>query len=208
MNVFIEDTSYAYEQLFIKAGFKIVNTPEIANLAVFTGGADVTASLYGDSQHPFTDNDVYRDAREATLFHYLKSRKVPMVGICRGGQFLNVMSGGRMYQHVSKHTMAHEIIDARSGETLLVSSTHHQMMFPGEKAEVIAFSNLGGSREWYDGSVFKREVSETDYEVLFYEETKSLCFQPHPEFSSEQYVRMQEYFFSLVNEFLFAKEVV
>jgi hypothetical protein len=70
----------------------------------------------------------------------------------------------------------------------------------------VAYSTLGGTREWYDGEVFKRDVSNTDYEVLYYEDTKSLCFQPHPEYSKGVDDPMEMYFKGLVNEF-FIKEI-
>ena len=110
------------------------------------------------------------------------------------------MSGGRMYQHVENHCGDHELIDSITGETIRVTSTHHQMFLPSDKATILATSNLLGAREWYDGQVFKRDVSETDYEVLFYEHTRSLCFQPHPEFPSEADSRMRSWFFELVHD--------
>jgi len=122
--------------------------------------------------------------------------------ITKLGQFLNVMSGGRMYQHVEGHTRSHFLTDARTGREVFVSSTHHQMFMPSPEALLVAFSTIGGSREWYDGEVFKRDISNTDYEVLFYERTKCLCFQPHPEFYGPEYEDMTSYFGELLKEFL------
>jgi len=201
-NVFVVDRDYQVENLFESNGFKLVNTPEIADIAVFTGGEDVSPELYGDTAHPRTFNNPRRDEKEIEVFKYLQAKNIPMVGICRGGQFLNVMSGGRMYQHVSNHTGSHEITDAFTGQTLYVTSTHHQMMMPSEKGLVVAFSDLGGTREWYDGQVFRRDTSNTDYEVVFYEHTRSLCFQPHPEYMGEKYAEMRKYFFNLIKEYL------
>jgi anthranilate/para-aminobenzoate synthase component II len=199
--VYIVHPNPQYVSMFKELGYSIAAVKEQADLACFTGGADVSPSLYGDSQHPATGNDPYRDEIEMGFFEFFKQKGVPMVGICRGGQFLNVMSGGRMYQHVSKHTNDHEITDARTGEKLIVSSTHHQMFMPSEKALLVAFSTLGGYREWYDGEISRRDVSDMDFEVVFYEHTKSLCFQPHPEFTGAEYVGMRTYFSGLLKEF-------
>lgn len=117
------------------------------------------------------------------------------------GQFLNVMSGGRMYQHVEKHTRSHSMTDVRTGETIYVSSTHHQMMMPSNKATIIATAALGGLREWYDGEVFHKDVSNEDIEVVWYADTKCLCFQPHPEFMQAEYEGMLAYFGKLLKEF-------
>jgi GMP synthase-like glutamine amidotransferase len=199
--VYIEDGSYAYAALFKRLGFAITKVLEEASLVCFTGGADVSPDMYGDKQHPFTQNDEWRDAKEERLFHATKDLNIPMVGICRGGQFLNVMSGGRMYQHVQAHTRSHLITDARTGETVYVSSTHHQMIMPSPKAVIVATAALGGEREWYDGDVFKKDVSKEDIEVVYYPDTKALCFQPHPEFSSPEYDGMVTYFDKLLKEF-------
>lgn len=199
--VFIVDGSYAYAQLFVNLGYAITQMPDDADLVCFTGGADVTPSMYGDFQHKYTSNNFLRDEAESHVFHKCIRLNKPMVGICRGGQFLNVMSGGRMYQHVEKHTAPHELTDLQTGEVVFVSSTHHQMMMPSKRGLLVASSQLGGAREWYDGEVFKRDISKEDIEVVYYEHTKALCFQPHPEFTNPEYVGMRKYFKSLLEKF-------
>jgi len=198
-----------YKRLFIFLGFEVVQELHKADLVCFTGGQDVTPKLYGDKKHAYTYNSFHRDESEALIFHKAKHLGIPCVGICRGAQFLNVMSGGRMYQHVAGHTVGHTITDTQSGEQVYVSSTHHQMMLPGEDAEIIATGNQKGRREWYDGEIFKSDISDKDVEVVFYEGTQSLCFQPHPEFSSVEYLGMRKYFAELLDRFFsFTKQAV
>jgi GMP synthase-like glutamine amidotransferase len=204
--VYIVNASRDYVKLFAELGYTSYhdlldeqNNP--VDLVVFTGGADVTPNLYGHPQHPYTGNDVYRDVKESSIFEKALIHNIPMVGICRGGQFLNVMSGGEMYQHVEGHLGSHEITDATTGDVVYVSSTHHQMMKPSSKALLVASSTLGGTREWWDGEVFARETSELDYEVVYYEHTNSLCFQPHPEFDHVEYEGMKRYFQTLLARF-------
>ena len=205
--VCIVNSSLAYRMLFTSYGFEVVDYVlddklQPVDLLVFTGGADVSPGLYGHPEHATTYNDVYRDQREAQIFENALLHNIPMVGICRGGQFLNVMSGGEMYQDVGGHGMPHEITDLVTGETVYVSSTHHQMMKPSPKGLLVASSHLGESREWWDGQIFAREKSEQDFEVVFYPHTKALCFQPHPEFFAEEYKGMQRYFQDLLNRYL------
>lgn len=200
--VYIAENSVSYHEMFQGFGMTVVASPASADLFCFTGGADVTPSYYGHKAHHTTFNNEDRDRRESILFKEAISRGIPMVGICRGGQFLNVMSGGEMYQDVSKHVMGHDIVDLITGETVYVSSTHHQMMKPSPRGLLVASSRVGGSREWYENEVFKREVSEEDIEVVWYEETKCLCFQPHPEFNGGQYVGMRAYFRSLLQRYI------
>lgn len=200
--VFIVNGSYAYQQLFLSMGMSITDSLEDASLVCFTGGADVTPSLYGAEKHKYTGNSYARDMQEQLVFLAAVDKNIPCVGICRGAQFLNVMSGGEMYQHVEEHTRSHTITDLQTGETVYVSSTHHQMMKPAPTGLLVASSTLGGAREWFEGEVFKKDVSKEDIEVVFYEHTKCLCFQPHPEFDDEGYEGMHTYFRSLLNRYL------
>lgn len=199
--------SFAYQQLFSKVlGYEIVQDiideqQNPVDLIIFTGGEDVSPGLYGHEQHRYTHNNVFRDAQEAKVFERAIMLNIPMVGICRGAQFLNVMSGGEMYQDVGGHGYDHEITDLTTGETVFVSSTHHQMMKPSLNAVLVASSTIGDYRDWWDGEVFKREKSEQDYEVVFYPQTKCLCFQPHPEFFGTEYLGMQSYFKSLLERY-------
>lgn len=200
-NVYIEDGNHQYKMLFIKLGFTVVSDPDNADIICFTGGADVSPHLYKDAAHRYTMSNTFRDAKEERLFAMAQDKGKKCVGICRGGQFLNVMSGGRMYQHVERHGHSHYITDHETGEVVYVTSTHHQMMMPGDGAQVIATSNLKGSREWFDGQVARKDVADEDYEVVFYPATNSLCFQPHPEFTGEDCEQMFNYFGSLLKRF-------
>lgn len=202
MNVFVIDGASSYERLFLSLGYHVVRDIREAQLVCFTGGEDVTPYLYGNATHATTHHNPYRDEKERNIFTECLENKIPMVGICRGAQFLNVMSGGRMYQDVTLHTRSHEITDVLTGEVVYVSSTHHQMMMPSDKALLVASSTLGGSREWYDGEVFKRDISKEDIEVVYYKETNCLCFQPHPEFTSAEYFGMKVYFQALLKRHL------
>lgn len=199
--VFIVNGGYEYAHLFDRLGYSPVITVEAADLVVFTGGEDVSPGVYGDKAHPTTHNNPFRDAKEAVIFETAFLLSKPMVGICRGGQFLNVMSGGRMYQHVSDHGRHHLITDARTGQELLVSSTHHQMMMPAPEALLVATAGHMSRREWYDGQEFRDDGSDVGIEVLYYEEFKALCFQPHPEFTDKAYEPMVKYFDGLLKEF-------
>jgi gamma-glutamyl-gamma-aminobutyrate hydrolase PuuD len=200
--VFVVGGDVSYHNMFIELGFTLVESHEDASLVCFTGGADVSPEIYGHKAHPFTGNSPLRDLHESQVFMECRKLGIPMVGICRGGQFLNVMSGGEMYQHVTKHTQSHSITDLETGDVVYVSSTHHQMMKPSEKGFLVASSTLHGEREWWDGAVFAKEESEQDIEVVWYEHTKCLCFQPHPEFNSPDYLGMRRYFADLLNRFI------
>ncbi len=68
---------------------------------VFTGGSDIDPELYGEAAHPETFGiHRGRDDAELALLRAALERDVPILGICRGVQILNVGLGGDLHQHL------------------------------------------------------------------------------------------------------------
>ena len=206
-NVFVVGYAPAYAHMYVCNGWNVVAKMADADIVQFIGGADVNPELYGEKMHPLTSPSSNSDERDLLAYEQAQKLGLYCVGICRGGQFLNVMSGGKMYQHVDKHagSSGHQLTDLGTGETLKVSSTHHQMMLPGPDAKLIGVADEGTYREVVDEqghpiTLFRRAEEEDDIEVLYYEKTKCLCFQPHPELFSKDH-ECQVYFFSLLERF-------
>ena len=197
LNAYVVGGDGSYYPMLKAFGYEITTEMEKAHLVVFTGGADVSPSLYSCAAHKQTSYSPNRDMVEQREYVKAKALGIPMLGICRGGQFLNVMNGGIMYQHVSDHCGDHLITDVLTGFSYVASSTHHQMMKPAKNALLVAYSTLQGTREWFDGVTPCQDVSDQDIEVIYYEESKCLCFQPHPEFSG--YVYLKEYLHELLS---------
>lgn len=155
---------------------------ELPDLVQFTGGEDVDPALYNHARHPSTYSNPRRDSQESHIFTSLRGQ-VKFAGICRGGQFLNVMNGGTMYQHVDRHTMNHIATDLLSGRDLEVTSTHHQMMIPSASGQILMCAKESTMR-WLEQSPTRpnRDAGEVDVEAIFYSDTNSLCYQPHPEY--------------------------
>ena len=66
---------------------------------VLTGGEDVAPDRYGATPHPrLGDVDPVRDAAELALIAAARSRRLPILAMCRGIQILNVALGGTLYQ--------------------------------------------------------------------------------------------------------------
>lgn len=192
---------FAYIAMFLEAGLVGANKLDECDIVCFTGGEDVSPHLYGEIPLHGTWSNVHRDRADDDVYQRAKRLGLVMVGICRGGQFLNVMNGGKMWQDVNNHTRPHNLQDMISGEIIRVSSTHHQMMKPNLKAaDIIGIAAESTEKvsqyvRWtYDKDVIGREP---DYEVLWYPETKCLCFQPHPELPG--YEDCRNYFFETLD---------
>lgn len=189
-----------YIRMFYEAGYVGATSVEDADIVCFTGGADVDPQLYGEKALNTTNFDVNRDKRDIEVYHKANAYGTPMVGICRGGQFLNVMNKGKMWQHVNGHGRPHSILDSLTGDIIPdMTSTHHQMMRPGPKAIVLATACESTSRQNESQHMTSPHPMKDDVEAVWYDDTKSLCFQPHPEFSKGS---CRDYFMSLMEDFI------
>ncbi|WP_329215741.1 gamma-glutamyl-gamma-aminobutyrate hydrolase family protein [Streptomyces sp. NBC_01485] len=72
---------------------------------VIAGGPDVDPVRYGAERDPRTGPPAReRDAWELALIQAALAADVPLLGICRGMQLLNIALGGTMTQHIDGHT--------------------------------------------------------------------------------------------------------
>ncbi|MDR1763724.1 MAG: gamma-glutamyl-gamma-aminobutyrate hydrolase family protein [Dysgonamonadaceae bacterium] len=68
---------------------------------IMTGGEDVNPLLYGEEPLPgLGEVDGERDRYEILLVKSSAKRKIPILGICRGEQIINVIFGGTLYQDI------------------------------------------------------------------------------------------------------------
>jgi putative glutamine amidotransferase len=111
---------------------------------ILAGGSDVDPATYGADPHSETKgSNPDRDRFEAALARGALERDMPVLGICRGMQLLNVACGGTLRQHLAdvgthRHTPGafcdHEVelepgslaAQAAGGDRLAVKSHHHQ----------------------------------------------------------------------------------
>jgi putative glutamine amidotransferase len=70
---------------------------------LLSGGADIDPSRYGRPLAGAVDTEPDRDALEARAWAAADARDVPVLGLCRGLQAINVFSGGSLLQHVDGH---------------------------------------------------------------------------------------------------------
>ena len=156
---------------------------------LLTGGQDVSPALYGEAPTFAGEICEMRDAMEEQLLKKAMVLDKPMLGICRGIQFLNVALGGSLYQDIPRQhpssvehhqslpydQPSHEVALVQGSplqsllgqEKLLVNSYHHQAIKGlADGLEVMARSE--------DGLV--EAVRKPDQRFLW-------AVQWHPEFS-------------------------
>ena len=76
---------------------------------MLAGGADIDPAAYGAAPHAETVDTVpARDAFELALVRAAIARELPVLGICRGMQLINVACGGTLLQHLPERFGHHE----------------------------------------------------------------------------------------------------
>jgi putative glutamine amidotransferase len=82
---------------------------EMIDGLMLAGGADIDPSSYGESAQAETVDTVpERDRFEIALTRAAIERDIPVLGICRGMQLINVALGGTLIQHLPEHYGHHE----------------------------------------------------------------------------------------------------
>jgi len=114
---------------------------------LMTGGADIDPARYGRPNQGSINLEPDRDALEAEAYAAASARGVPILGICRGFQAINVFRGGTLLQDVDGHVgaswghgpatehalrlvpgsrLARILSPTRPGAAATVNSYHHQ----------------------------------------------------------------------------------
>jgi putative glutamine amidotransferase len=97
---------------------------------ILIGGADVDPAAYGAASDPHTGaTRPERDRFELALAYGAMERGLPLLGICRGGQMVNVACGGTLIQHLPD-----VVGDDRHLETPGTFSEHEVELEPGSLA--------------------------------------------------------------------------
>jgi putative glutamine amidotransferase len=183
----------------VELSFEKNNTDDIDQCDGFilTGGIDVDPSFYNGESDYKNKPGLFkpeRDAFEAKIYTYSQANKLPVLGICRGMQLINVLQGGKLIQDLdggnARHkkeesdkehnivtendTLLHTIAGSLSGH---VNSAHHQAIDPdalGDNLKINAYD----------------DDDEMNIEGLEFDDKTNkgfmLCVQWHPERMKEK----------------------
>lgn len=148
--------SHGAKAFFLRPGSRRADAPFDALL--ITGGSDIDPGTYGGEAHPaIIKTDPERDAMELALLERAHREGVPVMGICRGMQLINLYFGGTLHPHIhdfeletahphtpfplkevtlDAETKLHELLGQ---PTLRVNALHHQAVDrPGEGLRIAA----------------------------------------------------------------------
>ena len=173
-------------------------TVELLDALVLSGGSDIDPAAYGAASDPHTQNTrPERDLFELALARAALERDLPLLGVCRGLEILNVALGGTLEQHLGDaelhlHTPGrfsdHDVrlepgslaARAAGAERITVRSHHHQGVGrlgeglvatgwaePGEVIEAIELPD----RRWALGILWHTEEEETSAVIASLVET-------------------------------------
>lgn len=207
--------------MFDVMGHENVTELDETDIVCFVGGEDVDPALYNHHAHPSTFINKARDVYEQMIYWKALERGIPMVGICRGGQFLNVMNGGEMYQDVDGHNGGyHEAWIGDAPLPVKVNSVHHQMMIPNyyltgvqvllrakESKDKMQMSRLDSYKNMVH-TYPAHKAYPTDCEALFYPDTRCLCYQPHPEYNNHLDKETREVFELFLKKYILSELAV
>ena len=151
---------------------------------VVTGGHDVDPVLYAAEPEVEPNHDAARDAFESSIIDESLRRRVPLLGICRGAQLLNVRLGGTLFQELaSRRSKTSNRWTVLPLKTLTISRGSRLEQYLGPSPRMInslhnqAIDRVGGalaiSGRDLDG--ITQAVEDPDYGFL-------LGVQWHPEF--------------------------
>lgn len=186
--VYLAGSSVGYLNWIFKIGYELTKNLKEANLVFFTGGEDVSPSLYGEKANPTIYSNEYRDKLEVEIYKQALNWGIPMIGVCRGGQLITVMNGGKLVQDM-EHPSFHDI-ETIDGRTMKVTSSHHNQFLVEEKLtglkEGVDYDLLGWTKKlskYHYGTKedYKFPDNYREPEIILWHKTKQLSIQPHPE---------------------------
>jgi len=156
-----------YVEAVISAGGAPVVIPVITDIAALTalintldgiilsGGGDINPLFLHEEPIPgLQDIDTFRDEYDLILLRLAVNRQLPLMGICRGHQLMNIAFGGSIYQDIR----------TQAGEPLIKHSQQQAREFPSHSViltpDTTLYSLFGESGKIFVNSIHHQAVKE------------------------------------------------
>ncbi len=187
-----------------------------ADLVLGLGGADWSASYYGENENYRLSTDSNLDEIEWEEFQEAIKLNKKILGVCRSSQIAPVLAGkfdgsnaGKICQHVS-HPSMHPMKNIY-GDDVMVTSSHHNLQWPfglskdsykilgwavNNKNSALSPFHLGGNDE--------EMKTPVDPELVYYPKINFLAKQPHCEwqYNIPQYSETINLFRKILDDFM------
>lgn len=184
---------------------------------LLVGGVDVDPSFFGETAHDkLGEVDTLRDVNELKLIRLASNRNIPMLGVCRGCQILNVALGGSLIQdipsQVQDHRYTHRVTAGAQRihpVDIVPGSTLHKIL--GKTSLEVNSAHHQAVKALADGARVNAMSADSVTEAIdFYPTRRILGVQWHPEGFRGQDEDMNKIFSFFVGEaslFKKAKEI-
>ena len=142
---------------------------------ILSGGGDIDPAYLGEEPVPeLGSTDAYRDEFDFIVLRLAFNRQIPVFGICRGHQVINVAFGGTLYQDITAHysKIKHKQKEARD------KATHTVSLIDTPSRLWTAFKRLASLENPFYSSQYRREILEIPVNSFHHQAVKDLA----PEF--------------------------
>lgn len=170
---------------------------------IISGGNDVSPAFYGEQAESCGELEPRRDTQDIALSRYLwEHSDIPVLGICRGMQVLNVMMGGTLYQDLRKagyqrHSWDESPMNLPVHRVKLEDGTRIRSIFETDCVQVNSYHH-SAVRQAAEGLVIAGRSDDGVIEVMEWPgERFFLCVQWHPEMMYDDQ-RQEKLFMSFV----------
>lgn len=212
----------SYARPILAAGGTPIFLPPVESLAelapimpaidgvLLAGGADIDPKLYGAEPHPKLESiDAVRDHSECQLVAWAISQRLPILGICRGIQMVNIVAGGTLYQDLPSEAPSSIAHRSEPASYMALPGYGHALRLtgPGQLRQVVgedqtwvtsmhhqAVQQLGkdlvGVATSHDGLIEALESADPDHWLV--------ALQGHPEVMTETVPWAKELFAQFV----------
>lgn len=177
---------------------------EMLDGLIVTGGIDVNPLFYNEQPQALQkDSSLERDQYELKLLEFADTKKIPIFGICRGIQMINVYFKGSLYQDLSysnQNVLKHSQNEKRENYSHTIHIEKDSFLYDifKDTAYVNSFHHQA-IKDVASGFKIVAKADDGIIEAIEHETKPIYAVQFHPEAMSHKYAQMQEIFNQFIN---------